>query len=396
MFLDNDFLLMNKDVPVLEFTTYRDALNEVYFQEEKRFDAALPIGYESIGQWIEDRQAPKHREHIEKLLKMCGCYDLDAYIRVTMALTLNDTFWVKPADKDVKWNEVSLYCNKFNEVIARLAFEGGLYGQNFSSTSPEFGTDGAYAKCWVREGNEIYLYKAGTSGFSNAGLEPFSEVYSSQIAEKICNRSVTYHIDRYHGKVISKCQLFTSEKYGFVPISKILPKRFRVQDLLNLYAAYESEDDFRRMVVLDALVLNTDRHAGNHGLLVDNDTLKPIMMAPIFDNNQGLLPYAVDENFENLEQYLQTKGPRIGSDFNEIAYQMLTPEIKADLINLKGFQFTRGKIDLPEERIKALEQLVNRQIDKILNNIRIYVPENLSMNDDTIPSAGTMDAGRRR
>ena len=71
--------------------------------------------------------------------KRQGCYNLDGYLRITHALTLNDTFWVKPTDSTLKWDQVSLYSNEFDETIARIAFEGGMYGKQFSSTSPEFG-----------------------------------------------------------------------------------------------------------------------------------------------------------------------------------------------------------------------------------------------------------------
>lgn len=370
------YTLMNKDVPVLEFEIFMDVYHEPEFTEIRRYDAVLPIGFESIAQWVKNRQAPKHREHIEKLMRQCGCYELDGYIKVTMCLGLNDTFWTKPFGSNIQWRDVSLYQNEFNEVISRLAFEGGLFGEQFTSTSPEFATDGAYAKCWIRENADIFLLKAGTEGFSNAGLEPYSECYASEVASKICKTSVIYTIGQHHNKVVSKCKLFCDEQTGYVPAAKLLPKGFGIRDMMKLYAAYDSEEDFRRMIVLDALVLNTDRHAGNHGLLVDNDTMTPLGMSPVFDLNQALLPYALREDFEHLEEYLQTKGPRIGTDFNEIAYQMLTPSIRADLINLKGFEFTRGKIDLPEKRMKILEELINSQIDKILKGTRLYIYQN--------------------
>lgn len=102
---------------------------------------------------MEGRRAPKHRAHIEELLKECGCDTLDGFIRVSHALTLNDTFWVKGASSQEQWKDVSLYKNEFNEVVSRIAFEGGMYGEQFSSTSPEYGTNGMYAKCWVRNQN---------------------------------------------------------------------------------------------------------------------------------------------------------------------------------------------------------------------------------------------------
>ena len=60
------------------------------------------------------------------------------------------------------WEDVSLYRNPFNEVISLAAFAGDLSGDSFSSTSPEFGTDGRFAKCWVRENDDIFLLKSGS------------------------------------------------------------------------------------------------------------------------------------------------------------------------------------------------------------------------------------------
>lgn len=82
-----------------------------------------------------------------------------------------------------------------------------------------------------------------------------------------------------------------------------------------------AEDAFRRMLVLDALILNTDRHAGNYGMMFDTDTLQILKMGPVFDHNQALLPYAEEEDFLHLEEYLATRPTRIGEDFNEIAYE---------------------------------------------------------------------------
>lgn len=39
------------------------------------------------------------------------------------------------------------------------------------------------AKSWRRIKNNIFLYKSGTEGFANSGLEPYSEYYASQIAK---------------------------------------------------------------------------------------------------------------------------------------------------------------------------------------------------------------------
>ncbi|MDO4545885.1 MAG: HipA protein, partial [Bacillota bacterium] len=276
---ENTFLLMNKDREILSFKTIKNKYGSVNFEIISEKNEPHPLGFENLADWLEKRQAPKHRAHIERLLRVCGCYDLDGFIRVTRAMTLNDTFWIKPEKSGLVWNEVSLYQNPFNDTIAKIAFEGGLYGEGFSTTSPEFGTDGTYAKCWIRKDDkDIYLLKRGTSGARNAGLEPYSEYYASQVSGQICKDHISYDLVKHHGKLASSCKLFTSEKTGFVPIWKALGKTSDPEKLLSYFDSIGSGEAFRRMVVFDALILNTDRHTGNYGVLVDNDSQEVLKM----------------------------------------------------------------------------------------------------------------------
>jgi hypothetical protein len=376
MFRENKFYLMNKDAKIAMFESTRNEFKEVQFQTIEQY-GKLPIGINNIQTWIENRKAPKHRAHIEELLRSIGCYDLDGYIRITHALNLNDTFWVKPVESSLSWDNVSLFRNDFDETIAHIAFEGGLYGEQFTTTSPEFGTDGTFAKCWIRDAdNGIYLLKRGSSGARNTGLEPYSEMYTSQLAEIVCPDSVKYEVVQYRGQVASKCPLFTSEKEGFAPLYRCLDANSGIKKMLEYYTSIGSEDAFRRMLVLDALSLNTDRHKGNFGIIFDTDTMEPIRMAPIFDNNQALLPYAEDADFkkENIGRYLAERPVKIGNDFNEVAHSVLTPEIASDLKNLKGFKFDRDtNYALPEKRLQHLEEIIDMQIDNILHDRHLYI-----------------------
>ena len=380
VFQENEFYLMNKNRIVARFESFRNQYREVSFHLQEQ-EGQLPIGFTDLGQWLENRQAPKHRAHIESLLRSIGCYDLDGYIRITHALTLNDSFWVKPITSELKWADVSLFQNEFDNTIAHIAFEGGLYGEQFTTTSPEFGTDGAFAKCWIRDEDGIYLLKRGSTGARNSGLEPYSEMYASEIAQIICPEAIKYEVVKYRDKIASKCPLFTSEKEGFAPMYKCISSKPNIENLLSFYADIGSEDSFRRMIVLDALTLNTDRHQGNYGVIFDTDTLEILRMAPIFDNNQALLPYAEEEDFgKNRAEYLASRPPRIGDDFNAIAHDMLTPSIIADLKNLRGFKFNRNtSYALPEERLNALEEIVNMQIDNILQGKYLYINKMASM-----------------
>ena len=144
--MTREYVLMNRDLPMLRFTCERNAFDEPEFIENEWLTDLRPIGYEELGDFLARRQAPKHRRHIKELLERYGCDDLEGFLRVTHALSLNDTFWVKEADSDSFWSSVSLYQNEFDQLVSEAAFDGVISETDLSSTSPEFGTDCYYAK----------------------------------------------------------------------------------------------------------------------------------------------------------------------------------------------------------------------------------------------------------
>lgn len=174
-----DYILMNKDVPCALFSCAQDEFGEERAVLREWYTDLRPIGLQSLTAWLEKRRAPKRRKHMEQLLEQYGCVGLEGFLRVTHALSLNDTFWVKEESETLCWDEVSLYRNEFDALIAQAAFSGVISEETLSSTSPEFGTDGYYAKCWVREPDGIYLYKGGSDTYE---IEPLSEFLACQHA----------------------------------------------------------------------------------------------------------------------------------------------------------------------------------------------------------------------
>ena len=363
---DYNYFLMNKNEKILEFRIVKGF--DYSIEEVKRFSDKLPIGFISIGSWIYSRQAPKHREFIEKLLELCQINNVKDFLNVTYALSLNDCFWVKPVDSKLEWDDVSLYSNDFNDSIAHLAFNGeGLHGLNVTSTSPEFNTDGSFAKCWVKKNSKIYLLKRGSQGFANSGLEPYSEFYASQLSKEICEDYVDYDLVNYHDELACSCELFSSEKIGYAPILNVLGRNKSVDEVIKYFDSIGSGELFRSMIVLDALILNTDRHLNNYGVIFDNETLRVKCMAPVFDNNMSLLPYAMEDDLNNLEVYLKNKSPKFGNDWIKVARFCLTPRLRRILNNLYGFRFNKHpNYNLPDGRLSDLSSIVNNQIKEIL------------------------------
>ena len=292
---------------------------------------------QSLTAWLEKRRAPKRRKHMEQLLEQYGCVGLEGFLRVTHALSLNDTFWVKEESEMLCWDEVSLYRNEFDALIAQAAFSGVISEEALSSTSPEFGTDGYYAKCWVRD-DGIYLYKSGSDTYE---IEPLSEFLACQLAEQVCPAAVRYDLDLYYHKLISKCRLFTDEAHGLAKLSDFPNHPNSVSGLMKFYEKFGAEDVLRRIFVLDALILNTDRHLGNFGFLFDNQRMEVKTAAPMFDHNRSLLFDLDEDQLARPDWYISKCRPRIGVDFIRTA-------------------------KLPQRRLEALNAVVERQRRAIL------------------------------
>ena len=314
------YYLMNKDVIAASFQV----------QQHDR----LPVGDFEINGWLEDRKAYKHNHHLRRLMLECGCGTAKGFIRVTHAASINDSFWVKKEGEEIDWEHVSFYRNDFDETISRLAFEGlGLYGQQMSSTSPELTTDGSFRKCWRREDGDIFLYKRGVAGAGNAGLEPYCEALASEIIHKADLSSVQYSVLKFHGGTTTKCKVFTNEDIGFVPLRKLVSRGITLDGIVDFFDDIGCREQFQRMLVLDAITFNVDRHLGNMGVLVDNDTQKILGIAPNFDFNLSMLPYVLWEEFGDIGRKLLDYGPAAGDDFTRLGQQMLTSEIRRELIN---------------------------------------------------------------
>lgn len=369
------YYLMNKDNMVLSFQANKSGLSEdVSFMAVKQ-EGQVPYGFDSITSWVENRKASKHNAHLKALMEKIGCNDNEGFLQLTHAVGINDTFWVKVDGEDIAWKDVSLFQNQFSDVISQLAFEGaGLYGENFSSTSPELSCDGSFRKCFRKENtkgefdSDIFLYKRG--GELGAGLEPYCEVLASEIAKIISPDAVLYELRPLHGKLASRCNIFTNENVGYASFAKMHRMRtYTFQDAADYFSQIGCEQMFREMLTIDSLCFNQDRHTGNYGVLFDNDTLQIIGMSPVFDLNLSMLPYVDMSEFGNIGDKLYSYAPKLGSDFTRIGQIAMNDTIRERVKDMRDFSFTfRGDDRFSEERVRFLEEIVRKQAEAILSN----------------------------
>ena len=364
------YTLINKETPLCDFII--EGQGELEICKITREHQPLPFWCQPLSTWVANRSSAKHRAHVEKILEMCGGKTKSGFIALTHCLSLTDTLWVKSDRESVTWKDVNLYENNFDEVVSKLSFDGnGLFGIQMSTTSPELTTDGAYDKCWLNEKDGIHLIKTGSEGARNTGLEPYGEVLASQVFEKLC-KSVKYSLRKYDGHIVSDCKIFTSQEFGYRPISMFYKDKLTLPKLLEIYRDFGCEDDFRRMVVADCITLNCDRHFGNFGFMVNNDTFERTVLNPCFDFNMAFVPFA-EEGFDfggpelDFDQYLSRRGPVIGSDYVAPAKAILTPQIKKCVEEIRETQL-KVPCDqkFTEHRLSQMNMIKNVQCDRIL------------------------------
>lgn len=340
--------------------------------KKQLFPLNLNITPQGILKWLEKRVIPKNRMFVNEILKTLGlsANDTQGIIDVCKGLSLNDSYWVVPQGFDGTYEQYNLYENKFSEILSLVAYTGVGHSNEAFTTSPELTTNGMLPKGWrFIENDGIYLYKGGTTGASNTGNEPYSEFYACQIAEAMGLNAVHYDLENWKGILASKCRLFTDIDTSYIPIGRIV-KEGGLKACLEYYKKLGTEyfEQIKSMLVFDAVIYNEDRHFGNFGVLRDNRSGEITASAPIFDNGLSLFNFATKEDFENLDSYAKTRSTPYGVSFEDVCAEVMGKTQTAQLRRLIDFKFKRhSSINLPEWRIEALEQHIQKRVVQLLD-----------------------------
>lgn len=373
------FILKQFDTPLVKFSVApaekNFAISIEWVNEEKK--TFLPLDLEltptGLNQWLHRRTIPRNRAYVNAFLAKCGLSinrQMDI-ISICKGLSLNDSYWVVEDSFNGKFADYNLYDNKFSRILGLIAFTGyGSSTRTSLASCPEFTTNGMLPKCWRRDRGKIKLYKGGTAGASNTGNEPYSEFYASQIAKALGIDAIEYNICDWQKTLCSTCEIFTDKSTSFMPVGRLIHEA----DFEKVAEFYQQKPAFRKtfgdMLLLDAIIMNTDRHFGNFGFLVNNKANTIKTTAPLFDHGNSLFnlaPLNAFKNFDTLSEYAATQMPRTYSDFVKTAKQFLDKKTKMNLHNLFQFKFKRHcKYNLPEKRLKLIEMFVQEQAKKFV------------------------------
>lgn len=375
------YILKHFDKEIVAFCFNTSALSgssieirDIYTEHKRFFPLGLEMNNVNLLSWIKSRTIPKNREFVDKILMELGLSleDVEGIVAISKSLSLNDCYWIVEKGFEGTFADYNLYDNDFNKTLSLLAYTGyaSLKQEGFLS-SPEFTTNGMLAKAWRRnpQGRQgTFLYKGGSHGCANCGKEPYSEFYASQIAKAMGLNATAYTLGKWKGQVNSVCVLFSSKEFAFIPIYHLV-KEGGWEAVLAYYknlgeAYYEA---LVEMLIFDVIILNTDRHFGNLGLLIDNSSNKIVSVAPIFDNGLSLFADALDDDLDDIEKYAKTKSMKNAGDFMLFAQKIVTKKVKQKIRKLIGFTFDKSsKYKLPNRRLRKIEGYIQKRVGLLL------------------------------
>ena len=376
-----NYELKHYDLSLVRFSATEDTntpeIKILWVNEDKKdlFPLDLELTDEGLAKWLKHRTIPKNRAYVHNFLSKCGL-NINrpmTIIKVSKGLSLNDCYWIVEEGFEGTYDKYNLYENRFSQVLALIAFTG--YGSSIRTSlasCPEFTTNGMLPKCWRRKDGKILLYKGGTSGASNTGNEPYSEYYAAQVAKVLGVNAIEYGLSQWKGELCSTCELFSSKEYSFLPVGRIVTSG-GMKAVREYYEKLGKEfvEALNDMLVLDAIIMNTDRHFGNFGFIIDNKTNKIVAPAPLFDHGNALLNFAGRDDLENdeaLKAYADTLLPCVYDDFIGTAKTVLTQKHREGLRKLLGFKFKKNsRYNLPNKRLKMLEKMIQARAKLLLD-----------------------------
>lgn len=333
----------------------------------------------NLNDWFIGRGIPSWRDELDMLLARLNISTpLELFDRA-FTLSLSDQYWIKQVGSNIKYEDVNFFDHDFDSA----EFVEASFSDNYDSItrketlmSPNNTTNGMLKKSWIIEDGKRYLLKGG---YKNDYLQPFNEVLASIICDKLDFDHVTYTLDTFKNKVVSKCLCFINKDTELIPASQIMygiTKHKTSKDyneyikILEQNGIKNAREKIENMYILDFLMMNEDRHLNNFGIIRDVNTLEWLDVAPIFDNGESLKMtiYNSDEISINGEGRLFYNIVtfddiiKVVKDIKRIDISKLDGVVEEYDELLHKYQNITG---ITEDRINKLCILLNRQIKKL-------------------------------
>lgn len=262
---------------LVSFESYKNSLSKIYFGNKTVLNKSQFISF------LSDRIISKNRRDIQTILARLGLpiYDTISIAKKTRAFSMSDKLWISYSrTEDYYTTFKSMFKDFFSNNV-------GEHGDSISSPS------GCNVKRYVF--NDDGSFGIAKERLNRNSTDHFNEV----IVYKL---SLLLGVNCCYASMISDTTVFSKYQYDFNKHSMVHARNFTNGESLSLdtyqtvIETYfkEFENNILKMILLDFITFQDDRHMSNWGMLVDYAGNKEFYA--LYDNGRCLL-YEADENF---------------------------------------------------------------------------------------------------
>lgn len=293
---------MHKRIPVAEIEVDNAAgfilkIYKIYAPEH------LPVGVSfrdgaadraALNDWWTDRSIPASRSGIREALETLQIPSTKMLLVRCYGLSLSDQYWICPDGSGLNWDEINFFGNDFSDDIGDILFGGKRKKGALNFSTPDSTSDGNLKKRWKIINGKRCLIKGGSNPFRQ---QPFNEVIAAKIMERLNIPHIPYTLMWDNGAPYSVCEDFIDEATELIPAWRILQTKKKSNNT-SVYTHFKECCEalgikgvvpfLDRMIVLDYIIANEDRHLNNFGAIRNAETLEWIGMAPIYDSGSSL------------------------------------------------------------------------------------------------------------
>jgi hypothetical protein len=293
---------MHKQVPVVDMQV--DETGYIAKLREVKDTRHLPLGInifktgidrKALNDWWLGRSIPASRAGLDVALQSIGVSAPALLLEKCYGLSLSDQYWICPKDSSLTWGKINFFQNDFSKDMGEILFgHEPADPARVSLMSPDITSDGWLRKKWIITNGKRYLLKGGSGPYQQ---EPFNEAVACAIMRRLDVKHVVYTLTADKGRPYSICENFITPETELVPAWRVMQTQKQPNDrslwdhflsCCDALGAPDVTDALNRMLSVDYIIANEDRHWNNFGLLRNAETLAWLGLAPVYDSGTSL------------------------------------------------------------------------------------------------------------
>ena len=345
-----------------------------------------------LNKWWTDRSIPASRSGVREALETLELTDTKILLIRCFGLSLSDQYWIRPEGTGLTWEKINFFDNSFSDDMGDVLFGKPNKAEDFDFSSPDNTSDGYLKKRWKIINGKRCLIKGGSN---LERQQPFNEVIASKIMDRLGIDHAPYSILWEDDEPYSVCEDFVTRDTELISAWRIMQTQKKdnstsvYQHFVNCCKSLGAPDivpALDRMIVLDYIIANEDRHLNNFGLLRNAETLEWLGFAPIYDSGSSL-------GYNSLLSQIHTEKNITCKPFkrrHDEQVKLVTSFGWIDISKLSDagdmvrevFSDPRAKELISENRKEAIVQMVERHIESLQTIAESHTPREDSTEDD--------------